>query len=100
MQNTVEAKMPECGQIQAVKDKSQAIGEFIDWLGEIKGIHLCKWVGENTLDYAGERIEDLLAEHFGIDLKKVEQERRDMLEELRTQHARDDGDLKPKAPRL
>lgn len=100
MRNSIEAKMPECGKILTVKEKSQIIGEFIDWLGEEKGIHLCKWVTEHTLDYAGERIENLLAEFFGVDLVKVEEERRDMLKEMQIRHARDAGDLKPQTPRL
>ncbi len=98
MQNTVSAKMPECEKMLAIKDKSQAIGEFLDWLAESEHIHLCEWFGDDDyLGYARERTETLLAKFFGIDQDKVEQERRNMLAELRTQHARDAGDLKPQS---
>lgn len=95
MQNTLQAKSLECEKLRKVKDKSQVIGEFIDWLQEKKGIHLCIWRTENDLAYAGERTEKLLAEFFDIDLVEVEQERRLLLKEIRVGHAREAGDLKP-----
>lgn len=33
---------PELDKMHTVKEKSQAIGEFLEWLNE-RGIHLCKW---------------------------------------------------------
>lgn len=94
MKNTVSAKMPECERMATIRDKSQAIGEFLDWLAEEKGLRLYQRNGAN-FDRPYNRTEELLAEFFDIDLNKVEQERVDMLKELRTGHARDAGSLKP-----
>jgi hypothetical protein len=86
---------PECEKMLAVKSKSQPIGEFIEWLRGERGIVLAKWCdkdedGEDYLDSGYSRlvpvhirIEDLLAEYFGIDLKRIEQEKRIMLSKLR-----------------
>jgi hypothetical protein len=76
---------PECNKILAVKDKSQIIGEFIDWLKE-RNIHLCTWLsgeeGEERLGYVNEDIETLLAQFFNIDLNKVEKEKQMILRDL------------------
>jgi hypothetical protein len=34
------SKHPECDKMLAVADKSQAIGEFLEWMGPEKGLHL------------------------------------------------------------
>lgn len=88
---------PETDKMIAVKDQSQAIGEFLEWLDE-KGWWICRSATqEDTRDDEGERtgiregdllpiyksIEILLAEYFNIDLKKAEQEKRALLESLR-----------------
>jgi hypothetical protein len=72
----------------AVTDKSQSIGEFLEWLLGEKGMHLARY-DEDHFD--GEflmpvniGIQELLAEYFEIDLNKVEQERRALLENLRS----------------
>jgi len=104
-------KTPECDKMLAVKDDSQKIGEFLDWLQE-KGYRICVWQEGITdatriasafaiasgkadphpdIDGEPERgfvpinpdIEKLLAEYFNIDLGKVEQEKRAILENLR-----------------
>jgi len=87
MEKTNEILCPECDKMIAVKSKSQPIGEFIEWLRGERGIVLAEYDEDH---YDGEflqavniRIEDLLAEYFGIDLKRVEQERRIMLSKLR-----------------
>ena len=38
-----ESKYPEHEKLSAISDKSQACGEFIEWLGYEKGIVLAKW---------------------------------------------------------
>ena len=109
---TVETKYPECEKLAAVADKSQAIGDFLDWLrsGEADNTRFKRpiflaansivaeeWhhgeqdllededcdVDEGKLCYWGYDIRRLLAKYFEIDLDKVESERRAMLEELR-----------------
>lgn len=84
----------------AVKDKSQAIGEFVEWLGQ-KGIRLMEEVEldeeitvgplhrprqetirrKHMIPMRGS-LERVLAEFFEIDLDKAEQEKRAMLAEL------------------
>lgn len=109
----MKTKHPECDKMLAVHDESQAIGAFLDEMGSRFGYHLMQYVpcggyeGEDdyvhTLDDCnrpdGQRmrrcsgpqlvpvglsIERILAAYFGIDLNKVDKERRAMLEELRS----------------
>jgi len=100
---SVVEKYPEHQKLQAVKDKSQAIGDFIEYLRG-KGYVICEKVnsvenedGELT-DYEKEQwiigwnwmqahlpIEKTLAEYYEIDLNKLEIEKRVMLDEFRKQ---------------
>ena len=84
--------MGELDKLQKVQPKSQTIGEFLDWLNYTKNYAVCAWVkttkGEWEIIPEGyypvrTQVEDLLAEYFGIDLKKVEQEKQKMLDDLR-----------------
>lgn len=92
---------PEHEKLHAVVDKSQAIGQFCDWLREEKGVVFCGaehehsegcgWLhGFPQCSYSkGQRqyfhfdITKLLAEFFEIDLKKIEAEKGAMLEDIR-----------------
>lgn len=82
-------KTPELDKMRDVKEKSQAIGEFLDIFCRERGYVLCKFkeYGKGSSD--GEylpviaSIEEILAEHFGINLIKVEKERQSLLERLR-----------------
>jgi hypothetical protein len=79
-------KYPECEKMVAIKDKSQAIGEFLEWLQNIKEMTICQLIdGEDEMEYSPTYLntEKLLAEFFNIDLDKVEEEKRQMLKELR-----------------
>lgn len=133
---------PELNRMKAIKDRSQSIGGFLDWLQNEKGIVLAKYYSRETdedgnpiyrnfdheivddwrpphpfmsqeqqkeLEERQEKegiygpmvedgngevlhpyhftIEKLLAEYFEIDLKKVEEEKRALLEELRSKNA-------------
>ena len=102
-----EVKYPEHEKLQKVVDKSQAIGEFIDWLRGEKKIVFCKYVQEPVPDddengYYNEDLDDVvkdmllptslpieetLAEYFGIDLNKLEAEKRQMIDECRKANA-------------
>ncbi len=73
---------PELDKMLAVKDKSQAIGEFLDWLQHDKNYVLAEYGEKDRLYPLYSSIETLLAEYFGIDLKKIEQERRAILKSL------------------
>jgi hypothetical protein len=101
--------LPELAKMAKAKDKSQEIGRFIDWLREVKGWVFCeehehddgclervaRFEGDEEGDVEmvcglrnGELMpvhfshEQLLAEYFEIDLQKVEEERRAILEDL------------------
>jgi hypothetical protein len=75
---------PECEKLSAVAEKSNVIGEFLEWLQSDEGYVIGYWdepYGGYTREY--KHIEKWLAEYFEIDLNKVEQERRALLEWLR-----------------
>jgi hypothetical protein len=87
------AKTPELDKMAAIRDESQKIGEFLTWLGE-QGNTICKFIEPDDIDDPDEApnggyypvrkdTEQILADYFGIDLNKCEQERRDILEQLR-----------------
>lgn len=87
---------PELDKLLAVKDESQKLGEFLDWL---KGkVVLCEWVDnedDDTNAYMPEILypvykyngdygtQRLLAEYFDIDLEKVEAERLEVIKSFR-----------------
>jgi hypothetical protein len=78
---------PECDKMLAVRDKSQVIGEFLDWLGE-QGITLARYTEDTEVKMdrlvpVYTSIDKILAEYFDIDLDKVEQEKRTILKALR-----------------
>ena len=74
-------KYPECEKLRAVSDKSQVVGEFLDWLSCDKGVILGEYKGERLGEFYY-NTENLLAEFFKIDLKKIEEERREILKSL------------------
>jgi hypothetical protein len=101
---------PECEKMLSVQEKSQAIGEFLEWLqsGEADNTKFKRviflgarrivsehndgkpmededdwYVSDHFVDPIHYNIEELLAKFFGIDLAKVEEEKRAMLEEAR-----------------
>lgn len=68
-------KIPELEKMSKVRETSQTVGAFLDWLfynGHIK----------RTAKFRG-GMEEILAKYFDIDLNKVEEERRALLEEIR-----------------
>jgi len=65
---------PELEKMRGVREESQKIGQFLDWLrGE--GMQIVD--GDDEPLYLS--IEQLLAKYFEIDLEKVEEERRALL---------------------
>ena len=74
---------PEHEKLKAVQEESQAIGEFLEFGGytlcEISDAH------PDAFPWAPVRksINDILAEYFCIDQKKLEEEKRAMLESMR-----------------
>lgn len=96
IQKTV--KTPELDKMLKVKDQSQSAGAFLDWLQSEKGFHLAKFhehddgcyekdkrvcgLVEDNLYSEHIQIEKLLAEFYGINLNKAEQERTKILKSL------------------
>lgn len=77
---------PELDKMLSNKDKSQTIGEFLDWLMSEKKVILCVYdekISEHHPYPIRKSIEELLAEYYGIDLKKCEKERMALLNNLR-----------------
>lgn len=81
---------PECEKLAKVSEESNKIGAFLDWLKD-KGIHLATWEYDEDLDDERlfphrEPIQNILAEYYGIDLDKVETERRALLDWIQEQN--------------
>lgn len=81
-----EVLTPEIDKMKSVNPQSQAIGEFLVWLQEFKGVSMVHTIEEED-DCEKEvpyyfSIEKLLAEYFEIDLKKVEEEKLAILEQF------------------
>ena len=96
-----EPVAPMVDKMIAVNEKSQAIGEFLEWLQEEKGYSIRERLtlveDRPAWDYQVEvtewlpikqSIEGLLAEYFEIDLAQVEAEKRAILKYLRHQNVR------------
>lgn len=80
---------PEHEKLAAVQSESDAIGEFLESMdnkGVVLGHHV-KFDGYSTEQFVPLRTSatELLAEHFGIDLKVLEQEKRQMLKDFQDQ---------------
>lgn len=78
MDENIRPRYPECDKMTAVQDESQAIGRFL----EECGYTLCELHGDNYMPVR-KTIEELLADHFEIDLTKVEEERQQILKNAR-----------------
>ena len=81
-------KTPECDKLADIRSESQLLGEFLAWLPS-QNIFLCDCNREgfsNDTLYVPTlmNIEKLLATYFNIDLEKVELEKRQLLEALRS----------------
>lgn len=84
-------KYPEHEKLDKIKDVSQSQGLFLEWLLSVKGYTLCTLEEENHEGFADylpvwRSIEDLLSEMHGIDLDKLEAEKRQMLDEIRKEN--------------
>lgn len=82
--------MSEIEKALAVKEKSQAIGEFLEW-AQSEGYFLASWQhfgnpepeGHDRLVTSRNTIHQWLAEFFEIDQDKIEKERQALLNEIR-----------------
>jgi len=73
---------PEHAKLKAVSDKSQIIGEFLDWLTNERGLTLAYWAGDELYP-AREATDRLLTDYFGINLHELEIESRMMMDKIR-----------------
>lgn len=81
------ADYPEHEKLQKITLQSQACGEFLDWLQSEKGVTLCTYNKSYEQFYPLRvSITEVLGEFFEIDLEKIEQEKRAMLDEIRRQN--------------
>jgi hypothetical protein len=78
-------KYPEHEKVQKVQKNSQTIGEFLQWLRNEKQIQLAKFDDDDILYIIGDSTTEILADYYGIDLNKFEQEKRTMLNTIRSQ---------------
>lgn len=78
---TPRVPTPECDKLLKVKDRSQEIGDFLEWLAG-QEVELCTYVDKDGYHPVRESTEQLLAEYFGIDLAKIEQEKRAIMKTL------------------
>ena len=89
MSERMAEKYPEHAKLSEVSDLSQAIGEFLDWVSQEHGASLAVFE-DNWHENSGcmvpliYGVQDLLAEHFNINLNELEREKRRMLDEIRT----------------
>ena len=78
---------PEHEKLKAIHPQSQAIGEFFDWLQNEKAVVLGVWqvssAGVDEIFPTYQPIQEMLEEFFDIDPKKLEAEKRQMLDEIR-----------------
>jgi len=74
---------PEHAKLEKITSKSQSIGEFLEWCNT-KGMSLHEYPEDHPHAVQTRRsTQDLLAEFFEIDLKKLEKEKKKMIESLR-----------------
>lgn len=72
---------PEHDKLSEVKERSQACGEFLDWLRE-QGYWLCRLDDHDCFYQAHVPTQNLLAEYFQINQAALETEKRAMLYDL------------------
>ena len=73
---------PEHEKLRDVQDESQSIGFFIESLAE-RGLAICELADDCGRYYPSRKnINELLAEHFEIDLVVLEKEKQAMLDAL------------------
>jgi uncharacterized protein with HEPN domain len=82
------AEYPEHEKLKAAKAESQVIGEFLENMPG--GLKLCRYHAQwAKWEPTSTPINNILAEYFDIDLKKIEKERQVMLKELRASNEED-----------
>jgi len=78
------SQYPEHDKMETVQDEARAVSAFLEWLIEERGVTLCRDDGRGRLEPFPVNIESLLAGHFKINLSKIDAEKEQMLQDLRT----------------
>lgn len=82
--NQFATETPQCDRLSEVSEEMDTIRQFIDWLIE-QGIHLGQTSLRSGRMYpTSASIDVLLKQYYGIDDVALEQERRALLERVRT----------------
>jgi len=80
-------KYPEHEKLENISQQSQFLGEFIEWCNE-HGMFLARHIENfDSPIPVSKSINTLLGEFFEIDLIKLEQEKRKMLEDIRSKQS-------------
>ncbi len=98
---TEPVSTPELDKLSKIKDKSQLIGEFLDWLRSTKHYEIAEWLypneGEEPIDSEAEKrlyparhgnhglIEELLADFFQLNLKQIDAEKEAIYQQIKEQ---------------
>ena len=76
------SEFPEHDKLKAVREDSQKLGSFLEWLQE-QGWALVRYNSNDDPVLRYESTEETLAKYFEIDLNELENEKQAMLEQLR-----------------
>ena len=79
---------PEHDKLDLIKNKTQVIGEFLEWLSLVKKYSICSYDENDPDEHDGfypvnDSRDYLIASFFEIDRKELEKEKKQMLEEMR-----------------
>ena len=74
---------PECEKLAVVAPNSQKIGDFLNWC-ETENMFLMRIDADDEIMNLHEPLQVILARYFDIDMEKVEIERQQILDDIRT----------------
>lgn len=96
---SLDERYPEHAKQAKIKERSQAVYDFLQWAAYEKGHQFGRVVTERVAVFEGTEdvtslapaegmaLKRLLAEHFGIDLEKLNAEKLEMLDDMRALNA-------------
>lgn len=83
----MDPQYPEHEKLKDLGGANQIVGDFIEWLHE-NGMWIAQYAARSDqLIVSTKNRDELIAEHFGIDRKRLENEKQAMLDFLRRQTA-------------
>jgi hypothetical protein len=80
------AEYPEHEKLQALNGANQTVGDFLEWLGE-HALIIAEYGNGSQLFPCAKGRNQLIAEHFEIDQRRLDQEKKQMLDQLRAKSA-------------